>query len=204
MAPVIWVVSGLAGSGKSATCRAISNLFEMPYFSADQAVENLYQDKTHNKILEKKFSNVINADGSVNRRALTEIFCTIPNAPSLLTHAVTPYVLQQYNHFLKKNAHAAEVLVEWPATVVAPPSADHTIWLHTAAPIREARLRHRNYNKLFIDTLRNTQKMHHMFGSNFIMFNGGLALEKIICAFYSIRAELYGEGADQEIVTDVI
>ncbi|MGN0824022.1 MAG: dephospho-CoA kinase [Candidatus Coproplasma sp.] len=66
-------VTGGIGSGKSTVCKIISEA-GYPVYSCDEVYKSVLQDRQTVNELEKKFgSQILNADGSLNRSALSAI-----------------------------------------------------------------------------------------------------------------------------------
>lgn len=113
MNPKVICITGGIGSGKSLISRVLQSM-QIPVYHADQRAKDIYEEQPDLKIkLQSIFGNeVLDKNGQVNRKALSEMVFADKSKLELLNDLVHPLVKQDYLIWLKKHPHEAAICRE--------------------------------------------------------------------------------------------
>jgi dephospho-CoA kinase len=141
-------VTGGIGSGKSVVCKVFSKL-GIPVYEADSAARNLYDKYPElvEKIQEKVASDIIDKNGKINRKKLSEIVFADEEKLSMLNSLVHPMVKADFESWL--SAYKAHSYIIKEAAILFESGAykgcNKIISVISPMELRIARLRERDH-----------------------------------------------------------
>lgn len=109
---VICLTGGI-GSGKSLVSRILQSM-QIPVYHADQRAKDIYEEQAHLKVkLQSIFGNeVLDKNGQVDRKALSELVFNDKAKLQLLNNLIHPLVKQDYLVWREKHQNEAIVCRE--------------------------------------------------------------------------------------------